>query len=212
MCSRTRRACRTRCSRRVSSSSASAASRYASSGAFESTTRFLPPGSFTTRSGRRSRPSSSRLARLLDEVAVREHPRQLDHALELHLAPAAADVRRAERRDETAGLLAEALLSLRHGSSVSSIVVDGREPLLLERLCLLLEPLERLCDRLELAGGELEAATTSCVASASWVSALSCSSHCSCVRSTSASFSCEAASFSCDVARSVFCRAISASF
>ncbi len=90
------------------------------------------------------------LARLLDEVAVGEHPCELDDALELHLAPAAAHVRCAERRDETARLLAEALLSVRHVPERFVDRRDGRQTLVLERLRLPLEPLERLLDRLKL--------------------------------------------------------------
>src|SRR4051812_13177952 len=60
MCSRTCAACRTRWARFSSTSSQLTASRYASIGTFESTTMHLPPGSFTTMSGRSRRPSLSR--------------------------------------------------------------------------------------------------------------------------------------------------------
>ena len=116
----------------------------------------LPPGSLTTRSGRSRRPSSSRSLGLLDEVAVREHARHLDDALELHLAPAAADVRRAECRDEAAGLLLEAALPLGDEPEVLVDAGDRREPLLLERLRLRVEAGERLLDRRELGLGQLE--------------------------------------------------------
>ena len=49
-------------------------------------------------------------------------PGELDDALQLHLAPAAADVRRAERRDEAAGLGAEPLLALGDGAQ---LLADG---------------------------------------------------------------------------------------
>jgi hypothetical protein len=45
------------------------------------------------------------------EVAVREHPGELDHAPELHLAPAAAHARRPERLDEIRGLALQLLLA-----------------------------------------------------------------------------------------------------
>jgi hypothetical protein len=44
---------------------------------------------------------------LLGEVAVRQHPRDLDDALELNLAPAAPNVRRSECVPQRCGLLAE---------------------------------------------------------------------------------------------------------
>ena len=50
--------------------------------------------------------------RLFDEVAVLHHPRHLDDATELDLAPAAADVRRTERGDEIGRLAAEPQLLL----------------------------------------------------------------------------------------------------
>ena len=53
------------------------------------------------------------LARLRAEVAVLEHPCELDDALQLHLAPAAAHVRRAQRGHEVAGLGPQALLPVR---------------------------------------------------------------------------------------------------
>ena len=76
------------------------------------------------------------------EVAVLDHPGDLDHALQLHLAPLAADVRRAERGDEVAGALGERrdLLLER------AVVLAAR---LLERLRLQVDLLERLLDRLD---------------------------------------------------------------
>ncbi len=96
------------------------------------------------------------LARLLDEVAVREHASHLDDALELHLAPAAADVRCTERRDQASRLLLEAALPLRYEPQVLVDPGDRGEPLLLERLRLRIEARERLLDRGELGLGELE--------------------------------------------------------
>ncbi len=51
-------------------------------------------------------------ARLLVEVAVAEHARQLDHLAQLHLSPLPARVRLAQGRDQCAGLSAAALLGL----------------------------------------------------------------------------------------------------
>ena len=85
----------------------------------------LPPGSFTTRSGRSRRPSSSRALSCVREVAVVEHAGELDDALQLHLAPAAADVRGAQRGDEAAGLGAELLLALGDVAQLLADRADG---------------------------------------------------------------------------------------
>ena len=106
-----------------------------------------------------------------------EHAGELDDALQLHLAPAAAHVRGAERRDEVARLRAEPLLSL---GDRSELLVDGRRPLqalLLERLRLLLEPRRASPGSARASPRRARAATTGSSASASPVSALSCSSH-----------------------------------
>ena len=100
---------------------ASQASRYAASGTFASTTTCLPPGSRTTRSGRSSGPRPSSRSSLLVEVAVGQHPAALDDALELHLAPATAHVRRPERLDEVARLEPEPLLRARERSDAASL-------------------------------------------------------------------------------------------
>ena len=52
---------------------------------------------------------------LLDEVDVREHPGGLDHAAELHLAPPAPHLRRAQRGDEAPRLAAQLLGGVAHG-------------------------------------------------------------------------------------------------
>ena len=96
------------------------------------------------------------LALLGAEVAVVDHARELDDALQLHLAPAAADVRRAERGDEAARLGAEALLPLGDRAQLLADRRDRPQALLLERLRLRLEAAERLLDRRELRVGELE--------------------------------------------------------
>ena len=79
------------------------------------------------------------LARLLDEVAVRDHAGQLDDALELDLAPAPAYVRRPQRRHEAARLLLQPGLALGDEPQVLVDPGDGREALLLERPRLLVE-------------------------------------------------------------------------
>jgi len=74
------------------------------------------------------------LALLLVEVAVLNHPGELDDALQLHFAPTAAHVRRAQRRHEVAGLGAEPLLSFGDRLQLLANHRDGLQPLLLERL------------------------------------------------------------------------------
>ena len=73
----------------------------------------LAAGQLDDEVGPQHAPVGVRDRRLLGEVAVREHSGKLDHALELDLAPAAAHVRRAERRAEVSRLGAELLLPLR---------------------------------------------------------------------------------------------------
>ena len=51
--------------------------------------------------------------RLLDEIAVGHHARQLDHPAQLDLAPGAARLRALQRRDELAGLLAQGVRAQR---------------------------------------------------------------------------------------------------
>ena len=75
-----------------------AASRYAKSGVFASTTMFRPPGSRTTTSGRCL--PLPRHARLLDEVAMLDHPGHFDDATQLQLAPAPARRRLTQRLHE----------------------------------------------------------------------------------------------------------------
>ena len=75
--------------------------------------------------------------RLGDEVAVLEHPRELDDVPELRLAPAAAHGRRAERVREAAGALAEQrdLLAKRPvGVLARPVELLHAEPDLLQRL------------------------------------------------------------------------------
>ena len=70
----------------------------------------LPPGQLHDHVGPEQAAFVVPFARLCAEVAVVEHPCELDHALQLHLAPASAHVRRAQRGDEAAGLRAQLLL------------------------------------------------------------------------------------------------------
>ena len=60
-------------------------------------------------SGRSRRSSSPAIVLLLLEVAAIEHAGELDDALQLELAPAAADAGPLERVDQTRGLRAEVL-------------------------------------------------------------------------------------------------------
>jgi hypothetical protein len=66
----------------------------------------LPSGRRTIRSGR-CRPASDHSPRLLVEVAAVEHARKLDDAPQLHLAPAPAHRRRAQRTRQRVGGRAE---------------------------------------------------------------------------------------------------------
>ena len=146
MCSRTWRAWSTgapRASRRRPSID----SRYATSGAFASTTICLPPGSLTIRSGR-NRPSAGRRGLLLEEVAVIEHARELDDALELQLAPVAAHVRLAQSLHEIAGL---AVQRVQAGAERADLLVElggGRRAIHLDLPQLDVHLLERVDQRL----------------------------------------------------------------
>src|SRR3954470_13323311 len=95
-------------------------------------------------------------ARLRLEVAVVEHPRELDDALELELAPLAADVRRAQCRHEAARLGTELLLPERDLAQPLADLRPRACALLLELPRLRLEPGQRLLDRGELRLRELE--------------------------------------------------------
>ena len=90
------------------------------------------------------------------EVAVVEHAGELDDALQLHLAPAAADVGGAQRGDEAAGLGAQLLLALGDGAQLLADAGDLVQPPVFERLRLHLELLQRLLDRRELRLGQGE--------------------------------------------------------
>src|SRR5581483_3474515 len=96
------------------------------------------------------------LALLGAEVAVLDHAGELDDALQLHLAPAAAHVRRAERGDEVARLGAKPLLPVGNCAQLLADRRDGAEPALLELARLALEALQGLLDRREARLGQLE--------------------------------------------------------
>jgi hypothetical protein len=68
-----------------------------------------------------------RAARLLDEVAVLEQPRHLDHPPQLEFTPPAADVRGAQRGDQGRGLLPQQRGGLAHGAHLfPQLAVRGR--------------------------------------------------------------------------------------
>ena len=90
------------------------------------------------------------LGSLLLEVAVGDHAGELDDALELHLAPAAAHVRGAQRGHEVPRLLLQPGLALRDGPQLLADAGDRRQPRLLELARLLVEPRQGLFDGREL--------------------------------------------------------------
>ena len=133
--------------------------RYAASGAFASTTTFLPPGSFDDRSGRRSAPSLSRPRPATRSRSARAS-RDLDDPLQLHLAPPSANVRGAKGRDEVPGPRAQLLLPVSKCAELLPERAVRLLPRLLERTNVAVDLLERLLQRadvaLELRLGELE--------------------------------------------------------
>ena len=137
----------------------------------------LPPGQLDDQVGAEQPALVVALALLLAEVAVVDHAGELDDALQLHLAPAAAHVRGAERGHEVARLRAQALLSLGDRAELLADRRDRAQALLLERLRLLLEAVS-----VSLIGASFASASSSSddwlFASASPVAALSRSSHC----------------------------------
>jgi hypothetical protein len=97
----------------------------------------------------RAQPAVVRVdARLLVEVAVVEHARHLDHAPQLHLAPAPPDVRLAQRLDEVRRLAAELRLRLGERAHLLAELGIRADPRLLDLLHLQVELLERLAHRL----------------------------------------------------------------
>ena len=67
------------------------------------------------------------------EVAVLGHPRELDDALELHLAPPSAHVRRAERRGELLRLVAQSVARRGHEIEPRGERAELRRALAVER-------------------------------------------------------------------------------
>ena len=149
---------------------------------------FLPPGEPDDEVG----PEEACLRRrarscCVDEVAVLEHPCELDDALQLHLAPAAAHLRGPQRRHEVARLAAQLLLGFGDGLQQ---LWDRRRPgvqaLLLERRGLRARSGRASPGSVGAGLGELEQ-RGGAPPSASPVSACRWSSHCSSLRPTRAS-------------------------
>ena len=122
-------------------------SRYAWPAHFASTTTVFEPGSLHDEIG----PEPAVVGRdvvLRLEVAVLEHPRHLDDAAQLDLAPAAADVRPvAERADEVPGLAAQILLALGEHANLRRQIRVRPRARELELLQLAVDLRERLLDR-----------------------------------------------------------------
>ena len=135
---------------RTAWSVACTASMYPVKGTFASTTTCRPSARVTTRSGRTPAPSSLVPDGLLDEVAVLQQPGHLDHPAQLHLAPAAAHVRRAQRGDQRGGLLlqlgrgladrAHLLAQLTVGGGAGALDAGEQAVQVVERLVHRLEP------------------------------------------------------------------------
>ena len=103
-------------------------------------------------SGRSMRPSSSVVVGCSTKSQCSTIPAQLDHAAELDLAPAPADVRRAQRGDEVPRLGAEPLLI---GAQLADAL--GQRPVCLlahalDALELGVHPLERVLQRPHVPG------------------------------------------------------------
>src|SRR4029079_9721495 len=81
------------------------------------------------------------------EVAVREHPYRLDRVLELQLAPATVDRRRAQRGDESARLQPKLVVRLGHRLEVRRQRADVLAASSLERLHLGADLFEGLLPR-----------------------------------------------------------------
>ena len=96
-------------------------------------------------------PPSSPLRRLtwVEKSQCSTMPGELDHALELQLAPAPADLRRAQGVDQLAGLAAELLGAGGHGAHLLAQPRVGRLALPLDRAQLALDALQRRRHRVE---------------------------------------------------------------
>ena len=95
----------------------------------------------------RNRPPLPRHGRLLGKVAMIHHPRQFRHALERDLPPLTAHVRRAQRLDEIAGLLLQALMRLGQGFQVLIQPAIGGLTRLFQETHLFIVALERVMER-----------------------------------------------------------------
>ena len=133
MCSRTSRAWRTRWARRVSSSSASDGVEERIEGRLRVDDEALAARKLDHQVGPEQPSLVGALARLLDEIAVRDHAGELDDALELHLAPAPTNVRCAQGGDEVARLLLQPGLPLGDRTQLLDDARHRSEPRLLER-------------------------------------------------------------------------------
>jgi len=93
---------------------------------------------------------------LQHEVAVLAQTGQLDHALQLQLAPGAPHLRLAQRRDQSGGLPAQVLAGESHLAHLVAQVDRHRDPFLLHLGEPVVEPLQALAYRREqLVGGLL---------------------------------------------------------
>ena len=164
MCVRTCRACSPSSGWRAASSGASSARRYASSGAFASMTIRLPPGSRTMTSGRMRPSSSPGIVCCSVKSQCSTMPGELDDALQLELAPAAADAGTLERVGQAPRLVAQTLPGgvergdllheLRAGLDAPALGVLDLAVDLIERLRHRREQvLDRLLARVDVAGG-----------------------------------------------------------
>ena len=105
-------------------------------------------------SGRTPSPSTP-LACALDlgiEVAVLHHPGQFDDALQLYLAPAAADLRRAQRPDQGAGLAAQVGRRPVQGCHLFAQSRVGADPVPLDLVQPLFHPQQRIRGRRQQCG------------------------------------------------------------
>ena len=97
----------------------------------------------------RTPPSSPRPTTWVEKSQCSTMPGELDHALELQLAPAPADLRRAQGVDQLAGLAAELVGAGGHGAHLLAQPRVGRLALPLDRAQLPLDALQRRRHRVE---------------------------------------------------------------
>ena len=133
---------------RVSSSGASMASRYASNGAFESTTMFLRPGKLHDQVG--PQPAVFVVGRLLlDEIAMFQHAGHFHHAAQLDFAPAAAGLRTPQGLHQIGRLAAQVLLRFRKRADLLGQAAIGLDAALFDLLQLGVHLAQRFLDRLD---------------------------------------------------------------